>query len=114
LYSSVEEKKYNLIRVDSTIVSDISGKMSEGLENSGRKSIKYTMAFDGILPCLSEIFTEPAYSSEDMALPKSCESRVEIIEFMSIYRHRGNNPQGTGHLLNFSKCPDVSGTLAKI
>lgn len=40
LYSSAEGKKYNLIRVDSTIVSDISGKMSEGLENNGRKSIK--------------------------------------------------------------------------
>ena len=77
LYSSAERKKYNLIRVDSTIVSDISGKMSEGLENNGRKSIKYTMAFDGILPCLSEIFTEPTYSSEDMALPEVVKNHVK-------------------------------------
>lgn len=77
LYSSAERKKYNLIRVDSTIVSDISGKMSEGLENNGRKSVKYTMAFDGILPCLSEIFTEPTYSSEDMALPEVVKNHIK-------------------------------------
>jgi hypothetical protein len=77
LYSSAGGKKYNLIRVDSTIVSDISGKMSAELENNGRKSIKYTMAFDGILPCLSEIFTEPTYSSADMALPEVVKNHIK-------------------------------------
>jgi hypothetical protein len=77
LYSSSEGEKYNLIRVDSTIISDVSGKMSEGLENNGRKAVKYTMAFDGILPCLSEIFTASTYSSEDMAMPKVVLSHIK-------------------------------------
>ena len=58
-------------------MSDISGKMSGGLENNGRKSIKYAMAFDGILPCLSELFTEPTCSSEDMALPEAVKNHVK-------------------------------------
>ncbi len=77
LYPAGEGEKYNLIRVDSTVVSDISGKMSAGLENNGRKSIKYTMAFDGTLPCLSELFTKPTYSSEDMALPEVVKNHVK-------------------------------------
>lgn len=32
LYSSTDRNKYNLIRVDSSMVSDISGKMVDGLD----------------------------------------------------------------------------------
>jgi hypothetical protein len=71
LYSSTDRKKYNLIRVDSSMVSDISGKMVEALDfSSGKKAVKYSVAFDGVLPCEIEVFTEQQYCSEDMALPK--------------------------------------------
>jgi len=70
IYLSSEQLKYNLIRVDSTVISDISGKMSEGIGNCGGKAVKYTMAFDGTLPCLSKAFTASGYSSEDSALPE--------------------------------------------
>jgi len=103
LYSSCEGQKHNLIRVDSTIVSDVSGKMSEGLENNGRKAIKYTMAFDGILPCLSEIFTAPAYSSEDNALPQAVLNHIkQEVGHQNIYLlDRGL--QSTRNMQSFSK-----------
>ena len=66
-----ERKKYNLIRVDSSIVSESVGKLTEGLDNkSGKKAVKYSIAFYGILSCDSNVFTSPRYSSEDVALPE--------------------------------------------
>lgn len=70
-YSRAEIKKYNLIRVDSSMVSDTSGRMAEGMDNkSGKLAVKYSTAFDGILPCGVSLFTEPTYFCEDNALPQ--------------------------------------------
>jgi len=71
IYSLTNKLKHNLIRVDSSMVSDTAGKLLEGLDNkSGKKAIKYSIAFDGILPCYSNVFTSASYSSEDIALPE--------------------------------------------
>lgn len=79
LYSQTDQLKYNLIRVDSTIVYETSAKLSQGLHHNQheRKAVKYTMAFDGILPCLSEVFTASPYSSEENALPKAVLAHVK-------------------------------------
>lgn len=70
-YSLTESAKYNLIRVDSTMVSEASSKLKGGIDHkNGKKSVKYSVAFDGILPSVFEVFTEPTYSSEDRALPE--------------------------------------------
>lgn len=71
LYSLTDRKKYNLVRVDSSMVSETVGKLMEGIDNkSGKKAVKYSIAFDGVLPCHSNVFTSPGYSSEDTALPE--------------------------------------------
>jgi hypothetical protein len=71
IYSLTEREKYNLIRVDSSMVSETVGKLLEGMDNqSGKKAVKYSIAFDGILPCHSNVFTTPVYGSEDIALPE--------------------------------------------
>lgn len=71
VYSSAGQQTYSLIRVDSSMVSDVAGKLLEGLDNkSGKKAVKYSVAFDGLLPCCSRVFTAPSYSSEDIALPE--------------------------------------------
>ena len=78
LYSLTEREKYNLIRVDSSMVSDSAGKLVEGLDNqSGKKAVKYSIAFDGVLPCHSNVFTAPSYSSEDIALPEAVMGHVK-------------------------------------
>lgn len=78
LYSPTEREKYNLIRVDSTMVSETVGKLTEGLDNkSGKKAVKYSISFDGILPCDSKVFTSVAYGSEDIALPEAVINHVK-------------------------------------
>lgn len=78
LYAPNEREKYHLIRVDSTMVSETVGKLVEGMDNkSGKKAVKYSIAFDGLLPCQSEVFTSPQYGSEDMALPQVVMNHVK-------------------------------------
>ena len=76
-YSDTEIAQYNLIRVDSSIVSDTSGRMAEGLGNCGGKAVKYSIAFDGMLPCEVNLFTDPVFSSEDISLPQIVTSHVK-------------------------------------
>ncbi|MDC8028352.1 hypothetical protein NBY09_19725, partial [Elizabethkingia anophelis] len=53
-----EIEKYNLIRVDSTIVADTCSKLKEGIDQkSGKKLVKFSFSFDGILPSGVEVFT---------------------------------------------------------
>jgi transposase len=72
IFSPEIQNKYNLIRVDSSIVSDTAGKLQEGISSnqSDKKSVKYSIAFDGIFPCFSKVFTSSSYSSEDISLPE--------------------------------------------
>ncbi len=71
VYSNKDKKKHQLIYVDSSMVSEASAKLLKGIDHkNGKKSVKYSVAFDGILPCGSEVFTQAKYSSEDMALPE--------------------------------------------
>ncbi len=84
LYKSDESEKYNIVRVDSSIVTDVSGRMIEGLNstsnsktvNNPKKNVKYTMSFDGLFPSSANVFTDPSYSSEDLALPEAITNHV--------------------------------------
>lgn len=77
-YSLTERAKYNLIRVDSSMVSETVGKLMEGLDNkSGKKAVKYSITFDGVLPCSANLFTSSSYASEDIALPEVVMNHVK-------------------------------------
>jgi hypothetical protein len=77
-YSQPERDKYNLIRVDSTIVSEAAGKLKEGIDmKTGKKNIKFSISFDGILPAGVEIFNTQSYSSEENALPEAILKQVK-------------------------------------
>ena len=77
-YTSIERKKNNLIRVDSSMVSESVGKLMEGIDNkSGKKAVKYSIGFDGVLPCHSSVFTSPDYGNEDNALPEVVREHVK-------------------------------------
>jgi transposase len=70
-YPERSGERYHLVHVDSSMVSEASGRLMEGIDNrSGKKAIKYSVAFDGLLPCRSKVYNTARYSSEDMALPK--------------------------------------------
>jgi transposase len=78
-YSTVEREKYNLIRVDSTIVYDLSSRMVDGFRHNQHhnKCVKISVAFDGMLPCDAGLFTTSEYSSEEKALPDVIRSYVK-------------------------------------
>jgi len=77
-YSQCERDKYNLIRVDSTIVSEAAGKLREGIDmKTGKKNIKFSVSFDGILPAGVEIFNTQSYSSEENALPEAILKQIK-------------------------------------
>lgn len=79
-YNQPERDKYNLIRVDSTIVSDLSGKLK------GKKLIKYSVSFDGFFPAGVEIFNIHSYVTEENALPEAVLKQVKKdTEHRSIY-----------------------------
>ena len=78
LYDKAEIEKYNLIRVDSTIVADTCSKLKEGIDQkSGKKLVKLSFSFDGVLPSGVEVFTAQKYSSEESALPEAIFSHVK-------------------------------------
>jgi len=78
LYSKTEIEKYNLIRVDSTIVADTCNKLKEGIDQkSGKKLVKFSFSFDVILPSGVEVFTGQKYSSEESALPETILKQVK-------------------------------------
>ena len=78
LYSKTEIEKSNLIRVDSTIVADACAKLKEGIDQkSGKKLVKFSFSFDGILPSGVEVFTGQKYSSEEAALPEAILKQVK-------------------------------------
>lgn len=73
-YSEQEIENLKLVRVDSTMVAEAANKLLKGMnigkKKDGKKQIKYTIAFDGKYPCMSELFTDKSYLSEDLAIPE--------------------------------------------
>jgi len=70
-FSYNDKLKHRLIHVDSTMVAEAVGKLVEGLDkHNGKKFVKYSIAFDGLLPCDLKVFNTQKYVSEDMALPE--------------------------------------------
>lgn len=77
VYGSEEIKSHHLVRVDSTMVAETCNKLKRGMsagqrpsKGAPRKQVKYTMAYDGMLPECIRIFDRPTYLSEDMAMPE--------------------------------------------
>ena len=81
LYSKTEIEKYNLIRVDSTIVADTCAKLKEGIDQKRdffqEETGEIQFSFDGILPSGVEVFTGQKYSSEEAALPETILKQVK-------------------------------------
>lgn len=77
-YDKTEIETYNLIRVDSTIVSEASRRLKEGIDQkNGKKLVKFSFSFDGIMPCGVEVFNQQKYSSEEVALPEAILKQVK-------------------------------------
>ena len=72
-YTESEIENMHLIRVDSTLVAEAANKLKRGMnlgkKKDGKKQVKYTVAYDGKYPCMSELFTDKKHLSEDVSIP---------------------------------------------
>ncbi|MDA6069522.1 hypothetical protein NJT12_07820 [Flavobacterium sp. AC] len=86
-YNQSERDKYNLMSIDSTIVSEAAGRLKEGIDmKTGKKNIKFSISFDGILPAGVEIFNTKNYASEENALPEAILKQVKKdVDHRNIY-----------------------------
>jgi len=75
LYSPEQIAGMCLQRVDSTLVTESSNKLKEGLtcgnHHQKRKMLKYTMNFDGMFATFAMAHTQKEYNSEALALPEN-------------------------------------------
>ena len=73
-YNRIQRENARLIRVDSSMVAEAANKLIDGMnigrKKDGKKQIKYTVAFDGDLPCMTKIFTNRQCLSEDTTIPQ--------------------------------------------
>jgi len=59
-------------------VADTCTKLKEGIDQkSGKKLVKFSFSFDGILPSGVEVFTGQKYSSEETALPEAIMKHIK-------------------------------------
>ena len=92
-HSSISERlsKVNveklLVRVDSTLVAETCNKLKKGFTVGKRpvgkdacrqrRQVKYTMGYEGFAAKLAEVLDEPAYLSEDIALPEAIDRMIK-------------------------------------
>lgn len=76
-YSPQELGGFNVVAEDSTLVTETSARLSEGLEagrngnaigDKSQRQVKYTVGYDGIGATFIDLFTEQSYLSENKAL----------------------------------------------
>lgn len=77
-YTPNERTKHLLTHVDSTMVSEAASKLTEDIDHkNGKKSVKYSVSFDGLLPSSVSIFNKAKYASEDIALPEAIKNHLK-------------------------------------
>jgi len=81
-YGKEDGLKYNITRVDSTMVVEAAAKLEAGMvvgtrKATGPKQVKYTVSLTNLLPSSVEVYTAQQYLSEDMAIPQAVLNHVD-------------------------------------
>jgi hypothetical protein len=70
-----------LQRVDSSLVTEVSGRIEEyltcGNEHKKGKMIKFTMNYDGMYSTFAQVHTEKKYANESLALPQNVMGHIK-------------------------------------
>lgn len=84
LYTEREIGQMYLIRVDSSMVAEACNKLKKGFTigkkakgREDRKQLKYTVAYDGFAAKLAQVFDEPRFVSEDVAMPAVLDTLIK-------------------------------------
>lgn len=81
-YNYKEGIKYNITRVDSTMVTEASNKLKSGMVvgpkgKDGPKRIKFTVSLTNLFPSSVQIYTEQKFLSEDEAIPQAIRRYID-------------------------------------
>lgn len=85
-YDKQELGGFNVVAEDSTLVTETSARLSEGLQTGrnknalddrSQKQVKYTVGYDGIGAAFTDLFTEQPYLSENKALYTALKDNVK-------------------------------------
>jgi transposase len=100
LYSSQEMLDSLIVRVDSSMVAETSAKLEQGMcvgrKKDGKKQVKFTVAFDGLLPCGVQVFNSQSDLCEDLTIPKVVLSQAKKYKSCKVYAFdRGVNKRTT-------------------
>lgn len=94
-YSQKELDKYNIVRVDSTMVSETSSRLSKGLnlkhKNNNKKYAKFTVGFDGVMPCNAETFLNQCQVNECITIPQVIRAHADRNKQQVFVFDRGMN-----------------------
>jgi len=81
-YTENEKLKYNIVRVDSTMVAEAANKLEYGMilgNQTGKKSkqIKYTFSMTNLFPSSAEIFTRQSEVNEGITVPQVIKNYID-------------------------------------
>ena len=81
-YNDSDLLSYNIIRVDSTMVSEAANKLEKGMiigNQTDKKStqVKYTFSMTNLFPSSAEIFTEQRELNEDITIPHIIKNYID-------------------------------------
>ena len=81
-YNENEKLKYNIVRVDSTMIDEAANKLEYGMilgNQTGKKSkqIKYTFSMTNLFPSSAEIFTRQSEVNEGITVPQVIKNYID-------------------------------------
>lgn len=81
-YNDSDLLSYNIIKVDSTMVSEAANKLEQGMiigNQTDKKStqVKYTFSMTNLFPSSAELFTEQKHLNEDITIPQVIKNYID-------------------------------------
>lgn len=81
-YTESEKLKYNIVRIDSTMVAEAANKLEQGMTlgnqtNKKSKQVKYTFSMTNLFPSSAEIFTHQSEVNEGITVPQVIRNYID-------------------------------------
>jgi hypothetical protein len=81
-YDESEKLKYNIVRIDSTMVAEAANKLEQGITlgnhtDKKSKQVKYTISMTNLFPSSAEVFTSQSEANEGITVPQVIRNYID-------------------------------------
>lgn len=81
-YNESEKLKYNIVRIDSTMVAEAANKLEHGITlgnhtDKKSKQVKYTISMTNLFPSSAEVFTSQSEANEGITVPQVIRNYID-------------------------------------